>query len=95
VSTRMLVRCFATLIALAVADSAIAVQRTFVASFGLTANAAFNCSLAKPCRAFNEALGVTSADGEVVVLDSAGYGPVTITQVSRSSRRPVSMPVSP
>ena len=75
-----IVRCFAALIALALADSAIAVQRTFVASFGLSANTAFNCSLAKPCRAFSEALGVTSVDGEVVVLDSAGYGPVTITQ---------------
>jgi hypothetical protein len=80
VSTRTIVRCVAALIALAPADSAIAVQRTFVASFGLSANTAFNCSLAKPCRAFSEALGVTSVDGEVVVLDSAGYGPVTITQ---------------
>jgi len=80
VSTRTLVRCVAILVVLAVADSAIAVQRTFVASYGVTANVAFNCSLAKPCRAFSEALGVTSADGEVIVLDSAGYGPVTITQ---------------
>jgi hypothetical protein len=53
-------------------------QRTFVASYGLTANTAFNCSLAKPCRAFNEAIGVTLAGGEVIVLDSAGYGTATI-----------------
>jgi len=58
----------------------VAVQRTFVASVGLPANTAFNCSLAKPCRAFNEALSVTSPNGEVIVLDSAGYGTVTITQ---------------
>jgi hypothetical protein len=53
-------------------------QRTFVASYGLTANTAFNCSIAKPCRAFSEAIGVTNPNGEVIVLDSAGYGPVTI-----------------
>jgi len=61
-------------------DAAATAQRTFVASDGLTANTAFNCSIAKPCRAFNEAIGVTSAGGEVVVLDSAGYGVATITQ---------------
>ena len=55
-------------------------QRTFVASFGLTANTAFNCSLAKPCRAFNEAISVTGPGGEVVILDTAGYGPMTINQ---------------
>src|SRR5206468_1534427 len=51
-----------------------------VASYGLTANTALNCSIAKPCRQFSEAVGVTSLGGEVIVLDSAGYGPVTITQ---------------
>jgi len=55
-------------------------QRTFVASLGSPANTAFNCSLAKPCRAFGDAIGVTNPKGEVVVLDSAGYGPVTITK---------------
>ncbi len=57
-----------------------AAQRTFVASFGSPTNVAFNCSITKPCRAFSEAIGVTNPKGEVVVLDSAGYGPVTITQ---------------
>lgn len=57
-----------------------AAQRTFVASFGSSANTAFNCSLTKPCRAFSEAIGVTNPKGEVVVLDSAGYGTVTITK---------------
>src|SRR5258706_15339803 len=55
-------------------------QRTFVASYGQTANTAFNCSVTKPCRAFSEAIGVTNAGGEVIVLDSAGYGPVVINQ---------------
>jgi len=57
-----------------------AAQRTFVASYGSPANTAFNCSLTKPCRAFSDAMGVTNPKGEVVVLDSAGYGPVTISQ---------------
>ena len=55
-------------------------QRAFVASYGQAANSAFNCSLAFPCRQFSEALGVTAAGGEVVALDSAGYGTVTIVQ---------------
>jgi hypothetical protein len=57
-----------------------AAQRTFVASYGSPSNIAFNCSLIKPCRAFSEAIGVTNPKGEVIVLDSAGYGAATITQ---------------
>ncbi|MEO8675952.1 MAG: hypothetical protein ABI569_10255 [Casimicrobiaceae bacterium] len=57
-----------------------AAQRTFVASNGLPANTAFSCSIAKPCRAFSEAIGVTNSGGEVVVLNSAGYGSVTVTK---------------
>ncbi len=51
-----------------------------MASYGSSANTAFNCSIAKPCRAFGEAISVTDDKGEVIVLDSAGYGPVTITK---------------
>jgi hypothetical protein len=54
-----------------------AAQRTFVASDGDDANA---CSRALPCRSFATAAAATDADGEIVVLDSAGYGAVTITQ---------------
>ena len=61
------------------ANAALA-QRTFVASYGSPANTAFNCSIAKPCRQFSEAIGVTSPGGEVIVLDSAGYGSVTVTK---------------
>src|SRR4029453_9540934 len=60
-------------------DASATAQRTFVASYGLPANTAFNCSIAKPCRAFSEALSVTTAGGELIVLDSAGNGPVSIT----------------
>jgi hypothetical protein len=52
-------------------------QRTFVASTGNDANA---CSIAAPCGGFARAITQTSAGGEVIVLDSAGYGVVTITQ---------------
>jgi len=57
-----------------------AVQRTFVASFGSDANTATNCGFANPCRGFTAAMGITDAGGEVVALDAAGYGAVTITK---------------
>jgi hypothetical protein len=47
-------RILATLTAVAVVFPAFAAQRTFVASYGLTTNTAFNCSIAKPCRQFSE-----------------------------------------
>ena len=52
-------------------------QRTFVASTGNDANP---CSITSPCRGFAAAVALTNAGGEVIVLDSAGYGPVAITQ---------------
>jgi hypothetical protein len=52
-------------------------QRTFVASYGNDGNP---CTLLLPCRSFLAAILKTSTGGEVVVLDSAGYGPVVITQ---------------
>jgi hypothetical protein len=61
----------------AAAASAALPQRTFVASNGLDTN---TCSLAAPCRSFATAISKTNPTGEVIVLDSAGYGPVTITQ---------------
>lgn len=52
-------------------------QRSFVASYGNDANP---CSVTLPCRSFNAALAQTVAGGEVIALDSAGYGTMTITQ---------------
>jgi hypothetical protein len=57
------------------ASSASAIPRTFVASSGKDTHA---CTRAQPCRGFAAALALTDAGGEIVVLDSAGYGPVTI-----------------
>jgi hypothetical protein len=54
--------------------------RTFVASTGSDSNP---CSRTLPCRSFAAAIAQTNAGGEVIVLDSAGYGSVTInTSVS-------------
>jgi hypothetical protein len=52
-------------------------QRTFVASTGVDTNP---CSLAQPCRSFATALTQTNSGGEIIVVDSAGYGPVAIAQ---------------
>lgn len=60
---------------LAAPTAAAAIGRTFVASFGLDSNP---CSLASPCRGFTAALALTDPGGEIVVLDSAGYGAVAI-----------------
>jgi Right handed beta helix region len=62
-------------LAFALASDAAAISRTFVASFGSDSNP---CSLALPCRGFTVALAATDPGGEIVVLDSAGYGQVTI-----------------
>ena len=81
-------RSFITLAALSMAVAttfislqAQAVQRTHVsAAFGSDANTATNCAAAAPCRFFTAAMTVTNSNGEVIVLDSGGYGAVTITQ---------------
>jgi parallel beta helix pectate lyase-like protein len=59
-----------------VSSAAFAQQRTFVSANGNDANP---CSLSAPCRNFAAALAAVLSGGEVVVLDSAGYGPVSIT----------------
>jgi parallel beta helix pectate lyase-like protein len=56
---------------------AAAVPRVFVSGHGSDANPG---SITSPKRSFASALTVTDAGGEIIVLDSAGYGPVTITQ---------------
>jgi hypothetical protein len=51
-------------------------QRTFVSGLGSDANP---CSRTSPCRTFVQAISQTNAGGEVIVLDSAGYGPFTVS----------------
>lgn len=63
-------------IALAAAVTGVqAAQRSFVASFGLDTNP---CTLAAPCRGFQAAVNAVDPGGEVVALDSAGYGTMII-----------------
>src|ERR1700686_606026 len=50
--------------------------RSFVSSTGSDAN---TCTLAAPCRSFAGAYAKTNAGGEIDVLNTAGYGPLTIT----------------
>lgn len=56
-------------------SGAVGPQRTFVSTGGSDANP---CSLASPCRGFAAAVSAVAANGEVVVLNSGGYGSVTI-----------------
>jgi hypothetical protein len=52
-------------------------QRTFVASNGADTN---SCALTAPCRSFGTAVAAVAGGGEVIVLDSAGYGAATIAK---------------
>lgn len=53
------------------------VNHTYVSTTGSDAGA---CSITEPCRTFTAALAATSSGGEIVVLDSGGFGAITITQ---------------
>jgi len=72
----------AIVLSMAAAPASALRQRTFVSGGvnGTDANAAFDCDLTHPCRTFNVAIGAASAGGEVVILDTAGYGPFTINK---------------
>ena len=52
-------------------------SRSFVASYGSDANP---CSAVAPCRTLATAYATTSAGGEIIALDSGGYGPVTLSK---------------
>jgi Right handed beta helix region len=69
----------ASMIALLVASSPAlaASSRTFVSGTGSDTG---TCPLATPCRTFAYALTQTAPSGEIIVLSSAGYGAITITQ---------------
>ena len=64
---------------MATPEAAALSQRTFVASYGSDVGPP-PCSLASPCRSFNVAIGQTNPGGEVVILDTAGYGPMVINK---------------
>ncbi|HEU4521703.1 MAG TPA: hypothetical protein VFT12_06855, partial [Thermoanaerobaculia bacterium] len=52
-------------------------NRTAVSVAGNDAN---DCSVNAPCRSFSRAIDQTVAHGEVIALDSGGYGPFSVTQ---------------
>jgi len=49
----------------------------FVASYGNDANP---CTFGSPCNTFQQAVNVVDAGGEVTAIDSAGFGPISITK---------------
>jgi len=51
-------------------------QRVFVSGSGSDSNP---CTVAAPCRSFQQAFNTAPDNGEIDVLDPAGYGPLTIT----------------
>jgi hypothetical protein len=67
-----------TLIVTALASMSAHAQptRVFVSGLGLDTNP---CSVTQPCRTFQQAYNTVAANGEIQVLDPAGYGPLTIT----------------
>jgi hypothetical protein len=69
---------FAAIVLLTTVVSAI--PRTFVSRAGNNANA---CTEAAPCRTFAVALTKTDAKGEIIVLDSGAYGPISIDKAVR------------
>jgi len=55
-------------------------QRVFVATTGSDANAASNCPPTAPCRTFQAAVDVVNTGGEIIALDSGGFGPVVVNR---------------
>src|SRR5215469_11342709 len=51
--------------------------RVFVASYGSDSNP---CTFGSPCKTFQHAHDVVDAGGEVTAIDSAGFGPISITK---------------
>jgi hypothetical protein len=67
----------AALLALILIPNSVQAQsRVFVAAQGSDGNP---CTFASPCRTFQHAHNVVAANGEIDVLDPAGYGALTIT----------------
>jgi hypothetical protein len=75
VNARRTILLAALAVASAWAPAFAASQRTFVAVSGVDIG---NCSPIAPCRTLGFALGQTIDGGEIVVLESGGYGPVAI-----------------
>ena len=55
-------------------------QRAFVSATGNDANTATLCAVTAPCKTFKQAVTVVADNGEVVALNTAPYGSVTLTR---------------
>jgi hypothetical protein len=53
--------------------------RTFISGLGNDGNTSASCPREKPCRTLAAAYTVTKKGGEIIALDPADYGPITIT----------------
>lgn len=62
-------------LALLAPDSEAQLTRSAVSVNGSDANP---CTTILPCRALDRAISQTNADGEVIILDSGGFGPFTV-----------------
>lgn len=60
-------------------------NRSAVSSTGMDSNP---CTVTSPCRSFGTAISATNPGGEVIALDSAGYGPFSITNAITVSGAP-------
>lgn len=74
-TSTMLMVTFVLIVAAAGAQAT--TLRAFVSSTGNDANAGANCPQATPCRTFAGAFPTVTAGGELVALDTAGYGPLS------------------
>ena len=76
--TIVIAAALALAVTLPTAPAQAQVSRTFVSAGGSDSN---NCaSVATPCRHFAAAYAATSTGGEIVALDPANYGSLTISQ---------------
>lgn len=78
---------FTLLFVVAAAATQAQPARTFVSSSGSDAN---DCSRPSSCRNFQRGHDAVIAVGEVVALDSAGYGALTITKSVTITITPIS-----
>src|SRR6266568_2915360 len=77
------IKALASLVfALSLYSAAQAQARVFVSGLGSDSNP---CSRTSPCRTFQHGHDVVAAGGEVIALDSAGYGGVSITKSVRTN----------
>src|SRR5436190_5686056 len=80
------VRSYHVFILVLLAPAAFALNnRSAVSLNGLDTNP---CTTTSPCRSFGTAMSQTNSGGEIIALDSAGYGPFTITQAITVSGAP-------